>query len=76
MMLSLPPAQVLKLAGMNQLDYLSLEDQATLCLVEKYVKFKQGDMWRQMSEEFSAEVTVLLLLDIGYILVREILVFQ
>ena len=49
--------QVLKLVGMTHLDYLTLEDQASLCLVEKFVKFKQGDMWRKMKEEFLAEVS-------------------
>ena len=49
--------QVLKLVGMARLDYLSLEDQASLCLVEKFVKFRQGDMWRKMKEEFLIEVS-------------------
>ena len=44
---------------MANLDYLSLEDQASLCLIEKYVKFKQGDMWRKMKEEFAIEVSAL-----------------
>jgi hypothetical protein len=27
-----------------------------LCLIEKYVKFRQGDVWRQIKEEFVSEV--------------------
>ncbi len=48
--------QVLQLVGMANLTYLSLEDQAMLCLIEKYVKFRQGDLWKQIKEEFELEV--------------------
>ncbi|GAX82203.1 hypothetical protein CEUSTIGMA_g9631.t1 [Chlamydomonas eustigma] len=46
---------VFKLVGMGTLNYLSLEDQAMLCLIEKYVKFSQGDLWRKIKSEFEDE---------------------
>eukprot|EP00195_Chlamydomonas_chlamydogama_P007748 CAMPEP_0202890108 /NCGR_PEP_ID=MMETSP1392-20130828/615_1 /ASSEMBLY_ACC=CAM_ASM_000868 /TAXON_ID=225041 /ORGANISM="Chlamydomonas chlamydogama, Strain SAG 11-48b" /LENGTH=1052 /DNA_ID=CAMNT_0049573609 /DNA_START=191 /DNA_END=3349 /DNA_ORIENTATION=- len=46
---------VLKLLGMDSLGYVSLQDRAVLCLIEKYVKFRQGEVWREIQEEFDAE---------------------
>ena len=47
---------MLKAVGMGSLTYLSLEDQSMLCMIEKYVKFRQGELWRQIKEEFEVEV--------------------
>lgn len=44
--------QVFKLVGFGNLSYLSLEDQASLCLIEKYIKFRQGEVWHAIKEEF------------------------
>lgn len=47
---------VLKLCGMAKASSsLPLEDQATLCLIEKFVKFKQGEVWRQIRDELEQE---------------------
>ena len=47
---------VLKIAGIDNIaKYVSLEDQATLCLIEKYVRFKQGEVWRQIKQELEEE---------------------
>jgi cilia- and flagella-associated protein 69 len=44
---------VLHLLGFNTLpDKLSLRDQATLTLAEKYVKFKQGEIWMDIATKF------------------------
>lgn len=43
---------VLKLLGFDSFAYLSAADQAVLAGVEKYVKFRQGDVWRSMAAEF------------------------
>ncbi len=40
---------------MGNLSYLSLEDQAMLCMIEKYVKFRQGSFWRQTKQDFEDE---------------------
>lgn len=42
--------------GFASLTYVSLEEQAVLYFIEKYVKFKQGEVWRQIKAEFEAEV--------------------
>ena len=43
---------VLHLLGFENISGLSAGDQATLTLVEKYVKFKQGEVWMEMSTRF------------------------
>lgn len=47
---------LLKMAGMSTISsYVSLEDQSSLCLIEKFTKFKQGEVWRQIKNELEAE---------------------
>lgn len=48
--------QVFRIVGFASLTYVSLEEQAVLYFIEKYVKFKQGEVWRQIKAEFEAEV--------------------
>lgn len=45
---------VFKLLGFDRCDYLAPRDQAVLAVVEKYAKFRQGDMWRTIQAEFDA----------------------
>lgn len=46
-----------RILGFASVTYVSLEDQAALYFIEKYVKFKQGEVWRQIKAEFEAEVS-------------------
>lgn len=43
---------VLHLIGFNTIHSLDATDQATLTLVEKYVKFKQGEIWMDIASKF------------------------
>jgi hypothetical protein len=43
---------VLHLLGFGNITGLSAKDQATLTLVEKYVKFKQGEVWMDIGTRF------------------------
>ncbi|KAL6758369.1 flagellar associated protein [Haematococcus lacustris] len=43
-----------RLLGFGSLSYLPATDAAALALVEKYVKFKQGEIWSAMAAEFEA----------------------
>ena len=43
---------VLHLLGFGKLMGLDVRDQATLTLVEKYVKFKQGEIWHGIAARF------------------------
>ncbi|GFR41272.1 hypothetical protein Agub_g1947 [Astrephomene gubernaculifera] len=45
---------VFKLLGFESCPYLSPRDHAVLAAVEKYAKFRQGDVWRGIQEEFDA----------------------
>lgn len=45
---------IFKLLGFGSLPYLEPADQAALAGIEKYCKFRQGDMWRAMGDEFEA----------------------
>eukprot|EP00798_Chlamydomonas_sp_ICE-L_P020376 gene20376-27146_t len=46
---------VFKVVGLDTMSYLSTHDQCTLVMVEKYVKFRQGEMWRELDLEFEQE---------------------
>lgn len=43
---------VLHLIGFNTIHSLAAMDKATLTLVEKYVKFKQGEIWMEIASKF------------------------
>jgi hypothetical protein len=43
---------VLHLLGFSNIHCLSAQDQATLTFVEKYVKFKQGEVWMDIAHQF------------------------
>jgi hypothetical protein len=43
---------VLHLLGFDKISGISPQDRATLTLVEKYVKFKQGEVWMDINNEF------------------------
>lgn len=43
---------VLHLIGFHEILTLDAMDQATLTLVEKYVKFKQGEIWMDIASKF------------------------
>lgn len=43
---------VLHQVGFDQVDCLDAQDKATLTLVEKYVKFKQGEVWMSIASHF------------------------
>ncbi|MEW5303624.1 MAG: hypothetical protein WDW36_006297 [Sanguina aurantia] len=44
-----------RVLGYDTMPYLDAKDQAVLVVVEKYVKFKQGEVWREIEAEFAAE---------------------
>lgn len=41
--------------GFKTLDYLSMKDKATLTTIEKFIKFKQGEVWLDIEEDFKKE---------------------
>mmetsp|Transcript_32935 Transcript_32935/g.63262 ORF Transcript_32935/g.63262 Transcript_32935/m.63262 type:complete len:884 (-) Transcript_32935:291-2942(-) len=41
--------------GFDSLNYLSPIDQSTLCTIEKYVEFKQGEVWQDIAADFESE---------------------
>jgi hypothetical protein len=43
---------VLHLLGFGNISDIGPQDKATLTLVEKYVKFKQGEVWRDINIQF------------------------
>ncbi|KAG2499310.1 hypothetical protein HYH03_002888 [Edaphochlamys debaryana] len=45
---------VFKLLGFDACPYLDPKDHAILAFVEKYAKFRQGEVWRAITEEFAA----------------------
>lgn len=46
---------VFRVAGFGAFNYIDDPDRATLAVVEKYVKFKQGEVWQTIQDEFQAE---------------------
>eukprot|EP00892_Ulva_mutabilis_P011000 jgi/Ulvmu1/8272/UM041_0083.1 len=45
---------IFHLIGFSSIDVLDARDQATLSLIEKYVKFKQGEVWMDIASKFHA----------------------
>lgn len=43
------------LTGFEELQGLSAEDQVTLCIIERYMDFKQGEVWSEITEELTQE---------------------
>ncbi|XP_071812719.1 cilia- and flagella-associated protein 69-like [Apostichopus japonicus] len=41
--------------GFEELQGLSAEDQVTLCIIERYMDFKQGEVWSEITEELTQE---------------------
>ncbi|KXZ56694.1 hypothetical protein GPECTOR_1g625 [Gonium pectorale] len=45
---------IFKLLGFDSCPYLDPRDHATLAAVEKYAKFRQGEVWRSIQSDFDA----------------------
>eukprot|EP00976_Prorocentrum_cordatum_P027045 549119-Prorocentrum_minimum.AAC.2 len=41
--------------GFENFPYLDHADHSTLCTIENFVKFRQGEVWQDISAEFAAE---------------------
>lgn len=41
--------------GFEDLQGLSAEDQVTLCIIERYMDFKQGEVWNEITDELKQE---------------------
>ena len=44
----------LKLLDPTNLGYLPAEDRSTLAFVEQYLKFRQGQVWQAIKQDFEA----------------------
>ena len=45
---------VFRLLGFDRFPYLSPQDKAQLAVVEKYLKFRQGEVWQEIAAELEA----------------------
>lgn len=45
---------VFRVCGFDTFTYLDAPDQAVLAVVEKYIKFRQGELWQEIAAEFEA----------------------
>ncbi|GMH36299.1 hypothetical protein BSKO_04167 [Bryopsis sp. KO-2023] len=43
---------IIKLMGFETFHYLNARDKATMALIEKYLKFRQGEVWQDISGSF------------------------
>lgn len=50
---------ILSLLGFDNFGYVSFQDEATLAFIREYVKFKQGEIWLDISSEYEEEGLVL-----------------
>ena len=49
----------MSLLGFDNFGYVSFQDEATLAFIREYVKFKQGEIWLDISSEYEEEGLVL-----------------